>query len=106
VLLQKIRAIHKEYVPGSRAIEDSDIVAFMEESMRRIGAKEFTTPRDLVREFINVLNLMAQYPEKSWQEILKGIPQPITTEEVNHPVASSEPDSKDPLDRFTNLPAG
>jgi hypothetical protein len=103
VLLQKIRDIHRENVLDSRPLDDSAIVAFMEESLRGIGAKEFTTPRDLVREFINVMNLMAQYPEKSWQDILQGIPKPAPSKDDEILGDSTEDGSSDPIGRFTDM---
>ena len=104
VLLQKIRDLHRETVPQSQGLEDQAIVAYMEESLRRIGAKEFATPRDLIREFVNLLNLLAQYPDKSWQNILSGLPvtspQPVESSEA---VKDPSQNTTEPLDRFTDF---
>ena len=108
-LLQKVRTIHREHVPGSRVLDDAAVVAYMEESLRRIGAKEFATPRDLVREFVNLLNLMTQYPDKSWQEIVQGMPAPVGLAGETPPKAPEETDSgsgADPLDRFNDFKIG
>lgn len=108
-LLQKVRTIHREHVPGSRVLDDAAVVAYMEESLCRIGAKEFATPRDLVREFVNLLNLMTQYPDKSWQEIVRGMPAPVGPAGETPPQAPEETDSgsgADPLDRFNDFKIG
>ena len=100
VLLQKVRDIHRESAPNSKGLEDEAIVKYMEESLKRIGAKEFATPRDLVREFVNLLNLLAQYPDKTWPEILGTLPPPATAA----PTKEAAPaDGGDPLDRFTDF---
>lgn len=106
VLLQKVRDIHHEYIPGSRTLDENAILAYMEESLRRIGAKEFSTPRDLVREFVSLLNLLTQYPDRSWQEIVKGLPAPDTEAEKPSstlPTEKSMTDGGEPLDRFTDV---
>ncbi|MBI3244519.1 MAG: ATP-binding protein [Chloroflexi bacterium] len=100
VLLQKVRDIHRESAANSKGLEDEAIVKYMEESLKRIGAKEFATPRDLVREFVNLLNLLGQYPDKTWQEILGTLPTPVTTTLAEQAAPASD---GDPLDRFTDF---
>lgn len=106
VILQKVTAIHRQYVPGSRGIDDAGIVTFMEESLRRAGAQEFTTPRDIVRELVNLLNLLVQYPDKSWQDVVGiGAPPPVASKRQDGGSDSGEAEV-DPLDRFTDFRVG
>jgi len=99
VLLQKIRDIHRDQATTAVKMTDQDIHAYMEETLRRMGAREFTTPRELVREFVNLLNLLVQYPDKTWQEIVMGLPAPkeSATEE------NTGPGDDDPLNRFSDF---
>ncbi|KAA0260782.1 MAG: biotin carboxylase, partial [Chloroflexi bacterium] len=99
VLLQKIREIHQSQAAVPVKMTDQDIHAYMEETLRRMGAREFTTPRDLVREFVNLSNLLDQYPEKTWQEIVMGLPAP----KEDQPQDVSIPKDEDPLDRFSDF---
>lgn len=99
VLLQKIREIHQSQAAAPVKMTDQDIHAYMEETLRRMGAREFTTPRDLVREFVNLSNLLDQYPEKTWQEIVMGLPAP----KEDQPQDVSIPKDEDPLDRFSDF---
>lgn len=99
VLLQKIRDIHRDQAARSVEMTDQDVHTYMEETLRRMGAKEFTTPRELVREFVNLLNLLVQYPEKTWQEIVMGLPAP--NEEQPHDIPPST--DENPLDRFSDF---
>jgi hypothetical protein len=99
VLLQKIREIHQSQAAASVKMTDQDIHAYMEETLRRMGAREFTTPRDLVREFVNLSNLLDQYPEKTWREIVMGLPAP----KEDQPQDVSIPKDEDPLDRFSDF---
>lgn len=99
VLLQKIRAIHQSQAAAPVKMTDQDIHAYMEETLRRMGAREFTTPRELVREFVNLVNLLGQYPDKTWQEIVMGLPAPKEEQPQDLPPATDE----DPLDRFSDF---
>ncbi|MBX3037400.1 MAG: ATP-binding protein [Anaerolineales bacterium] len=99
VLLQKIREIHQNQAAAPVKMTDQDIHAYMEETLRRMGAREFTTPRELVREFVNLLNLLVQYPDKTWQEIVMGLPAPKEEQPQDLPPATDE----DPLDRFSDF---
>lgn len=99
VLLQKIREIHLSQAVAPIKMTDQDIQGYMEETLRRMGAREFATPRELVREFVNLLNLLVQYPDKTWQEIVMGLPAPqeMASEE------SAGPEDEDPLNRFSDF---
>ena len=102
VLLQKIRDIHGEQATQAIQMSDRDIHAYMEETLRRMGAREFTTPRELVREFVNLLNLLIQYPDKTWHEIVTGLPAPV---EASPAEAAEAPEANhdDPLSRFSDF---
>ncbi len=99
VLLQKIREIHQSQAAAPIKMADQDIHTYMEETLRRMGAREFTTPRDLVREFVNLLNLLAQYPDKTWQEIVMGLPAPKEDQPQDVSISNDE----NPLDRFSDF---
>jgi hypothetical protein len=102
VLLQKIRDIHRDQAAVKIDLADKDIHAYMEETLRRMGAREFTTPREIVREFVNLLNLLVQYPQKNWREIVLGLPAPresVPTETAEDTTTADD----DPLDRFSNF---
>ncbi len=98
VLLQKIRDIHRDQATTAVKMTDQDVHAYMEETLRRMGAREFTTPRELVREFVNLLNLLVQYPEKTWQEIVMGLPAPQESSPEENTTSG-----EDPLNRFSDF---
>lgn len=70
VLLEKIRdlhALHNKYEPG---MGERQLTAFMSEVSSRIGADTLLTPRDVLRDFISVLNLLHQNPDETFESIL------------------------------------
>lgn len=63
VLLKKLKAIFDYNYKTEIAINDEDIQQFMEELFNKPGASEFLTPREVIRDFLNILNILRQNPE-------------------------------------------
>lgn len=72
VLLQQVRELHSVHYSYTAKVADQEIIAFMEEVLNRVGASEFLTPRDVLRDFVTVLNLLQQNPDKTFVGIVKG----------------------------------
>jgi hypothetical protein len=102
VLLQKIREIYDGISPIQLQVNDIAIHSFMEDTLRRIGAKEFTTPRELIRDFVSLLNLLVQYPNKNWKEVVGSLPS-IAAKPDPTAVSEKEQQETDPLDRFKDF---
>jgi len=106
VLLTKIRDVHVQHHGTPKPLEDAALQRFMELSLQRLGAKEFQTPRDVVRDFVNLLNLLQQYPDKKWEDLLGQVPPaaPPTSSEAS-PAPPEEPaiPAADPMERFKNF---
>lgn len=62
VLLKKLKAIFDFNYKTEISIEDRDIHQFMEELFNKPGASEFLTPREVIRDFLNILNIIRQNP--------------------------------------------
>jgi P-loop Domain of unknown function (DUF2791) len=105
VLLQKIREIYNGTAQVQYQVTDAVIKTFMEDTLRRIGAREFTTPRELIRDFVSLLNLLVQYPNKSWKEIIGSL-TPVTTSSDPTAVTEKDQQDQDPLDRFKDFKVG
>jgi hypothetical protein len=60
VLLQRLRFLHATYYEYPERITDDQLKGFMEETLARLGADRFTTPREIIRDFVSVLNLVHQ----------------------------------------------
>jgi len=63
VLLKKLKAIFDFNYKTEISINDSDIQQFMEELFNKPGASEFLTPREVIRDFLNILNIIRQNPD-------------------------------------------
>lgn len=73
VLLYNLRAIFHFNYNCNIDFSDKDIQVFMEEIYNKPGASEFLTPREVIRDFLNILNILRQNPEANKQELFDGI---------------------------------
>jgi hypothetical protein len=73
VLLQKLRAIFDLHYKSSSDFSDDDIHAFMEEMFNKPGAAEFLTPREVIRDFLNILNILRQNPGLDKRQLIGDI---------------------------------
>lgn len=60
VLLQRTREVHGVHYAYTPEITDSHIEYFLSEIHKRVGATQLITPREIIRDFISLLNIMQQ----------------------------------------------
>jgi hypothetical protein len=82
LLLQRIRDLHALHYGYETMVGDDETVAFMEEVLNRIGASEFLTPRDVIRDFVSVLNILRQNPGITLLQLVKGGDFQVTQTDV------------------------
>jgi hypothetical protein len=63
VLLKKLKSIYDYNYKIEIRISDDEIHQFMEELFNKPGASEFLTPREVIRDFLNILKLIKQNPD-------------------------------------------
>ncbi|MFM9281586.1 ATP-binding protein [Paenibacillus jiagnxiensis] len=76
ILLQKLTRIHALHFGYTAALEDGQLIRFMEEATGRLGADELLTPREVIRDFMDLLHTLHQHPEASFDDLLaeRGAP--------------------------------
>jgi len=72
VLLQRIREIHELHHKYEPSVTDKEIEYFLNEVRKRIGAEQMLTPREVVRDFLAVLNILRQNPDQSFASLVGG----------------------------------
>ncbi len=116
VLLQNLRRLHATYHVYDAKVTDQQLKEFMEETLNRLGAQRFSTPREVIRDFIAILNLMQQNAGLEFGTLVHGAefhPTPAATApdedvvddtiEQSAPAPSSNPSAPNPAagdDRF------
>lgn len=73
VLLEKLKEIFDINFESNINITDDDIQMFMEEMFNKPGADEFLTPREVIRDFINILSILRQNPGADKRSLISAI---------------------------------
>lgn len=73
VLLKNLKEIFDSNYEVNIDIVDDDIQMYMEEVFNKPGADEFLTPREVIRDFLNILNLLRQNPTANKKDLISQI---------------------------------
>jgi hypothetical protein len=73
VLLTKLRNVFASGDSTRHLISDQGLHAFMAHCSLRVGESYFRTPRTTITAFVNLLAVLEQNPQASWQELLGQI---------------------------------
>jgi hypothetical protein len=70
ILVEKLAAIHAELYEYDQIVTKQDMVDFLQIEYDRIGANAYITPREVIRDFIEVLDIVYQNPRLSVRTLL------------------------------------
>lgn len=70
VLCEKLAAMHGDLYPCGRKMETEELADFIRMEYERIGADQNITPREVIRDFIELLDLLYQNPDRSVRELM------------------------------------
>lgn len=73
VLLNKLKDVFEFHYKVEIDISNSEIQNFMEEIYNKPGASEFLTPREVIRDFLNILSILRQNPELDKASLFSNI---------------------------------
>jgi hypothetical protein len=72
VLTEKLTDMHAGLYGYESRIRQEERVQFIQMEYSRVGADSHITPREIIRDFIELLDILCQHPEKTAGELLKG----------------------------------
>ena len=72
ILVEKLTNIHADLYEYERKITEQELIEFIKIEFSRIGATTNITPREIIRDFIELLNTLYQYPEKTLLSIIQS----------------------------------
>jgi hypothetical protein len=72
VLLEKLATLHSVLYNYTSDIAEAEYVGFLKAEYERVGASEQITPREIIRDFIEVLNIVSQNPELRVSNVLES----------------------------------
>lgn len=69
-LLLRLSTLHAEYYGTEMAVTDEERALFLREELSRAGADEMITPREIIRDFVTLLDLLYQNPGVPFHDIM------------------------------------
>ncbi len=70
VLIEKLADIHAGYFGYDRSLGEQDLVTFLQLEYGRVGSDTHLTPREVIRDFIEMLDILYQNPQLTVPELL------------------------------------
>ncbi len=70
VLVEKLRDIHAGLFDYTPTLTHEDLLYFLNVEYNRVGADTHITPREIIRDFVELVNILYQNPQKSVAQIL------------------------------------
>jgi len=71
-LIQKLEMIHSQVYKYTPQLSEDDLKIFIKTEYSRVGADQNITPREIIRDFIEILNIILQNPGRTVGNILGG----------------------------------
>lgn len=105
VLLSNIANVHAFGKPENLIVNSEAIEAVLHKANETLGAEFYKTPRDVVRAFVGLLNILEQNPDTNWKEVIvtdfiQKPDYPISAEEELVPNSFSSDNADDDLASF------
>ncbi|HBO61944.1 MAG TPA: biotin carboxylase [Olsenella sp.] len=72
VLIEKLAEIHAGYFGYERTVTEAQLVSFLKIEFGRVGADTHLTPREVIRDFIELLDIACQNPGAGVDELLRS----------------------------------
>jgi hypothetical protein len=72
ILVEKLKDIHGQLYGYTPSLTHEDLVYFLTVEYNRVGAQTHITPREIIRDFIELANILYQNPGQSPAEVLGG----------------------------------
>lgn len=91
VLIEKLADIHAGLFEYEQTISQEEMVNFIKLEFGRIGAETNITPREVIRDFIELLDILCQNPDMNAAELLSS---------GGFSFASAQPDSEEEFAEF------
>lgn len=73
VLIEKLMQIHAGYFGWTPTLTENDLVDFLKIELGRVGADTHLMPREVIRDFIELLDILCQNPDANVAELLQSV---------------------------------
>ena len=69
-LMMRLTSIHGQYHSWVPRITEDEMAEFLKSATARAGADEMITPREIIRDYVSLLDLLLQNPDVSCHAIM------------------------------------
>ena len=70
ILIEKLAAIHAGYFEYEQSLTEDDLITFLQIEFGRVGSDSHLTPREVIRDFIELLDIVCQNPDVAVSKLL------------------------------------
>lgn len=92
VLLGKLRHVFASGEQSRYLVPDDALEAFMNHCASRVGDAYFRTPRNTIKEFVNLLAVLEQNPDVEWSDLVKRVEVPAEFNPDLEPIDEDSPE--------------
>ncbi len=71
-LLQRLTEIHAKHHKSKKLLNSRQIQDFKQEINNRLGFEQLSTPRQVIRDFVSILNILQQNPQITLTQLLQS----------------------------------
>ncbi len=81
-LLKRMTDLFCQYHAWEARLTDDQIATFLQSNLQRVGSESMVTPREIIRDYMTVLNILLQNPEITFENVMtsKAQNEPQTSE--------------------------
>lgn len=72
ILIEKLRDIHSDLHDYKSELTQENLMSFIKIEYERVGANTNITPREVIRDFIELLDILYQNPNKKYTDIIEN----------------------------------
>ncbi len=70
-LIMRLTSLHGRYHSWEVRVSEGEMTEFLRSSLARAGADMMITPREIIRDYVSLLDLLLQNPDRSFDDIMK-----------------------------------
>lgn len=89
-LMMRLTSLHGQYHGWTPRVSDEEMTEFLKLSLSRAGAEEMITPREMIRDYVSLLDLLLQNPEVTYGELVGASAQKKEETVTNEKPAETE----------------
>ena len=69
-LLSRVTKLYAQHYPNAPTVSEEEMIEFLRLSLRRAGADAMITPREMLRDYMTILNILMQNPDTAFSSLL------------------------------------